>query len=205
MPPVVPTAPPSDLLKRRPDIMEAMYALNAQTARIGVAEAIKLPSLSLTGLLGLASSEWSSVTSEGGVWSVGGSLIAPLFNAGNYRLQVDIEKERTRQALLNYENTVMNALREVEDALMAVDTYRRQVKSTNARPQAARNAKALSLVRYDKGVTSYLEVLESDRALFSVALEASGLKQLYLNAYVRFYKALGGGWVTESPPPPRRE
>jgi multidrug efflux system outer membrane protein len=195
VPPAIPAGLPSELLERRPDVMQAMYTLQAQTARIGVAEAVRFPSISLTGLLGLSSSEMSGVTSEGAIWSAAGGLLAPLFNSGKYRQQVVIEEERTRQALLSYENTVLSAFRDVEDALVEVDTYRRQVTSVTEKLRAATNAKALSQERYDKGVTSYLEVLESDRTLFSVALEASELKQLYLNAYVKLYKALGGGWI----------
>jgi len=200
VPPAVPTGLPSDLLARRPDLMEAMYTLQAQTARIGVAEAVRFPSISLTGVLGAASNELASVTSEGGVWSITGGLFAPIFNSGKYRQQVAVERERTRQALLNYENAVLNAFRDVEDALVEVDTYKRQVEAAREKLRAARNAKDLSLERYDKGVTSYLEVLESDRTQFSVALEASELQQLYLNAYVKLYKALGGGWNTEEIP-----
>lgn len=194
VPPAIPAGIPSSLLDRRPDIMQAMYALHAQTARIGIAEAMRFPSISLTGLLGVSSSELSSVTSEGVIWSVSGGLFAPIFNSGKYRRQVAVERERTRQALLNYENAVLNAFRDVEDALVEVHTYQRQVATSEKKLQAAQNAKELSLERYDKGVTSYLEVLESDRTLFSVALEASELKQLHLNAYVKLYKALGGGW-----------
>jgi multidrug efflux system outer membrane protein len=195
IPPRIPTGLPARLLERRPDIAQAMYALKAQTARIGVAEALRLPTISLTGLLGVASSELSTITSNGEVWSIGGSLLGPLFDFQKTKRQVDIEKERARQALLAYEKTVLTAFREVEDALVEVDTYQQQLEAVSEKLRAARNANELSKERYDKGVTSYLEVLEADRTLFSVEVEIAELKQYYLNAYVKLYKALGGGWT----------
>jgi multidrug efflux system outer membrane protein len=197
MPPAIPAGLPSSLLERRPDIGEALYRLKAQTARIGVAEALRLPAVSLTGLLGLASSELSNRTAEGVVWSAGAGLFGPLFNFGQNQRRVEIEEARTRQLLSFYENTVLTAFREVEDALVAVETYKRQVAAVNRQVAAARNANELSKERYDQGITSYLEVLETERQLFSAQLDLSELKQLQLNAYVGLYKALGGGWISE--------
>jgi multidrug efflux system outer membrane protein len=95
-----------------------------------------------------------------------------------------------------YENTVLTAFREVEDALVAVETYKRQVAALDRQVAAARNANELSKERYDQGITSYLEVLETERQLFSAELDLSGLQQEQLNAYVGLYKALGGGWIS---------
>ena len=112
--------------------------------------------------------------------------------AGPYSLsELDLN-----QALLQYENTVLEAFREVEDALIGVQTYREQMETVERKLKAARNAARLSAERYDKGVTSYLEVLDTERTLFSVELELSELKQTYLNTYVRLYKSLGGGWTS---------
>jgi len=196
VPPDIPARLPADLLTRRPDIAQALHQLHAQTARIGVAQALRFPAFSLTGVLGLASSELSSITSEGEVWSLGGGLLGPLVDFGQNRRRVEIEEERTRQLLLQYENTVLTAFREVEDGLKEVETYRAQMAAVDNKLKAARNANELSKERYDQGITSYLEVLDTERTLFSVAIEASELKQQYLNAYVRLYKALGGGWMT---------
>ncbi|KPJ78576.1 MAG: hypothetical protein AMJ54_02850 [Deltaproteobacteria bacterium SG8_13] len=197
MPPEIPAGIPSTLLERRPDIAQTLYQLQAQTARIGVAEALRLPAISLTGLLGVASSELSNRTSEGIVWSAGASLTGPLFNFGKNKRRVEIEEARTRQVLFFYENTVLTAFREVEDALVAVETYKRQVDAVGRQAVAARNANNLSKDRYDQGITSYLEVLETERQLFSAELDYSELKQQQLNAYVGLYKALGGGWISE--------
>jgi multidrug efflux system outer membrane protein len=197
-PPTIPAGLPSQLLTRRPDIVQAEYTLKAQNARIGVAKGKMLPSISLTGALGLASSDLSTITIGDPAWSIGGALLGPLFNFGKYRSAVEVEEARTRQALYNYEYTVLVAFKEVEDALIEVDTYKRELKALNNRFLAAKNAAALSRERYDKGVTSYLEVLENERSLFSVELELSKIKQEYLNAYVKLYKALGGGWLSEN-------
>jgi multidrug efflux system outer membrane protein len=196
IPPQIPTGLPSSLLERRPDVAEASFRLHSQTAQIGVAEALRYPSFSLTGLLGLASSELADVTREGGVWSAGAGLLGPLFDFEQSKMRVDIEEARTRQVLYFYENTVLTAFREVEDALVAIDTYQRQVESVTRQVAAARNANELSLYRYDQGVTSYLEVLETERQLFSAELDLSELTQNQLNAYVGLYKALGGGWIS---------
>jgi len=196
-PPDIPMGIPSTLLERRPDVVEAEYLFKAQNARIGVAEAMRFPAFNLTGIYGLASQDLSKLTTEGNAWSVSGSLFGPLFNFNKTTLRVEIEEERTKQALFNYENTVLFAFRDVEDALVSVDTYKRELAAIHRKFLAAKNANTLSKERYDKGVTSYLEVLEMERTLFTVELELSALKQQYYNAYVKLYKALGGGWISE--------
>ena len=108
-----------------------------------------------------------------------------------------IEEERAKQALYFYQNTVLFAFKDVEDALSEVHTYDDQIAAVERQFAAAQNAASLSEMRYDKGVTSYLEVLETQRQLFNAGLELSSVKQEYLNAYVRLYKALGGGWLSE--------
>jgi len=198
VPPDIPSGLPSDILERRPDIAEAMYLLEAQTARIGVAEALRFPSITLTGLFGVASAELTSISTDGGIWSVGGSLLGPLFDFNKSLSRVEIEKERTQQALYRYENRVLFAFREVADALNEIQTYKIQISAVERKLKAAKNAAVLSKMRYDKGVTSYLEVLETERTLFDVGLELSELKQQFYNSYVRLYKALGGGWLTKA-------
>jgi multidrug efflux system outer membrane protein len=185
------------LLERRPDIAQAENLLHAQTARVGVAEAIRFPSISLTGIFGFASTELDDLISEGDAWSIGGSLFAPIFDFNKNKLRVVIQEERTKQALYFYQNTVLIAFKEVEDALSEVHTYDDQIAAIERQFTAAKNAARLSKMRYDKGVTSYLEVLETQRQLFDAGLGLSTIKQEYLNAYVRLYKALGGGWLSE--------
>ena len=196
MPPAVPAGLPSELLQRRPDVLAAEAALAAQTARIGVAEALRWPSISLTGSLGFESSDLSTLTdSESGFWSAGGGILAPLITSGRARSRVEIEEARTQQALLNYEQTVNRAFAEVEDALVAIRTYRDEHQARLLQVNAARNAAVLSRARYDGGVTSYLEVLDTERTLFSAELSESETLRLYVDSVIQLYKALGGGWT----------
>jgi len=197
IPPHIPVGLPSSLLERRPDIAQAQYLLHAQTARIGVAEALRFPSISLTGILGFASTELDDLISDGDAWSISGGLFAPIFDFNKNKLRVEIQEEKTKQALYFYQNTVLRAFKEVEDALSEVHTYDDQIAAVERQYSAAKNAAALSKMRYDKGVTSYLEVLETERQLFSAGLDFSTIKQEYLNAYVKLYKALGGGWLSK--------
>jgi len=197
VPPNIPVGLPSSLLLRRPDIAESEYLLQAQNAQVGVATAMLYPAINLTGILGLATAELSDVSTNDPAWSLSAGLLGPLFNFNKNTLRVEIEEEKTKQALYNYEFTVLNAFREVENALIEVETYRDQLASFTRKYKAAENAERLSLERYDKGVTSYLEVLDSQRTSFNVGLELSEIEQLYLNAYVKLYKVLGGGWDIE--------
>lgn len=199
IPPVIPLDLPSNILIRRPDIARALYLLKAETERVGVAEAMRFPSFSLTGLLGVARSDVSSVTSDGGIWSVSGGVLGPLIDFKKNIRRVEIQKEKTRQALYRYENTVLIAFGEVEDSLAEIQTYREELAAVTRQRKAAKNANILSKKRYDRGVASYLEVLDTERSLFDAELKLSKLKQQYLNAYVKLYKALGGGWITARP------
>jgi len=198
MPPAIPAGLPSELLQRRPDVLAAEAALAAQTARIGVAEAARWPSLALTGSAGLESADLSTLTDSGSdFWSAGVGILAPVFNSGRNRNRVEVERSRAEQALLTYEQTVQRAFREVEDALVAVRTYREEHAARQRQVGAARNAALLSRARYDGGVTSYLEVLDIERSLFSAELAESQTLRLYYDAIIQLYKALGGGWNPE--------
>ncbi len=197
-PPEIPVGLPSDILERRPDISQAMYLLKAQTEKIGVAEALRWPAISLTGTLGVASTELGSVTVEGGVWSAGGRLLGPLVDFSKNKRRVEIEEEKTKQVLYQYENIVLTAFREVEDALIEITTYQDELAAITRQQKASKNANGLSKKRYDKGVSSYLEVLDTERTLFSTDLQLSQLQQQYFNAYVNLYKALGGGWENKT-------
>ncbi len=194
-PPDVPAGLPSELLQRRPDVLAAEQQLAAQTARIGVAKALRWPSLSLTGSLGLASNDISDLLdSDSKIWSVGADFFAPIFNSGKLKRQVEIEVARTEQLLNQYELTVLQSLREVDDALAGIRTYRDESTARRRQVAAARSASDLSWARYNGGVASYLEVLETQRALFRAELESSITYRQQLVSIVQLYKALGGGW-----------
>jgi len=197
--PDVPAGLPSELLQRRPDLIAAEQRLAAETARIGVAEALRYPNISLTGSLGLASDDLSDLTSsDAQTWNLAGNLLAPIFNSGQLKAQANAQRARAEQALLAYQSTLQNAFREVEDALVAVRTYRAEHGARQRQAVAARNAARLSRARYDGGVVDYLEVLDSERSLFNAELDESATLQQYLTAIVQLYKALGGGWNPEA-------
>lgn len=196
IPPNVPAGLPSSLLERRPDILEALYLIQAQNALIGVAVAQRFPSISISGAAGAATNDAAQMTIDGFAWNIAAGLAGPIFNFGQDKARVEIEKARTEQALYFYQNVVLNAFREVSDALVDIQTYREQVAALKKQVKAAENANRLSGMRYDQGFSSYLEVLDSERAQFSAQLDLSQATQEYYNAYVRLYKALGGGWIS---------
>lgn len=194
-PPVLPSGIPSELLDRRPDVLAAERQLEAQTARIGAAEALKYPSLTLSADVGM-----QFINPAAGFAALGAQVLGPLFNSKASKRRVQVEIARTEQLLNNYEFTFLNAIREVEDAMIAVETYRKEQEYRGEQVVAAEQAARLSWVRYDGGLTSYLEVLDLQRSSFTSQLQASETMQLQLTSTVRLYQALGGGWLPEPDP-----
>jgi len=192
----IPPGIPSLLLTRRPDIIAAEEAYRAQNARIGVAVAQRFPSISLTGALGAASSSLTSVNAGGAVWSVGAGLVSPLFHFNKNKRRVDIERFRAEEYLMQYEHAILNSFREVEDALVEISTLNEELDAREMQMRAAMNAEELADQRYDKGVTSYLEVLETQRASFEAQLFYTETYQMILSAFINLYRTLGGGWIT---------
>lgn len=190
----IPAGLPSELLLRRPDLVAAEQNLIAQNALVGVAKAQRLPSISLTGLLGLASNDLSTLTDGPLAWNAGASILGPLFNFGRLQRAVDIEESRRVQAELTYERAVLEAFRSVEDALVEISTLQEELIARKQRLDASLNAQILSAARYDRGVTSYLEFLESQRQAFESELNYAGARRELLTAYVKLWTALGGGW-----------
>jgi multidrug efflux system outer membrane protein len=197
IPDTIPVGIPSQLLTRRPDIAQYEQLYKAENARIGVAQAMRFPSIGLTGLLGVGSTDLSNLVSNGLGWSAGASLVGPLFEWGKNIRRVDIEREKANQALLAYEYSVINALREVQDALIEIQTYHEELLAREEGVRAAQSGRELSEMRYDRGVTSYLEVLETQRQEFEAKLGYSQNYNLVLSSYINLYKVLGGGWITE--------
>jgi multidrug efflux system outer membrane protein len=196
--PDIPAGLPSELLERRPDILASEQEFYAQTARIGAAQAMRFPSFSLTAAFGAVSTDLSSFSAGSNLaWSLGAGITGPIFNFGKNKRRVEIERQRSEQALLAYEETVLNAFREVEDALVETETLKRELEAADRRMAAAVNAAMLSKARYDGGQTSYLEVLESERQMFNAELAAAEVRQEHLNSFVKLYKSLGGGWISE--------
>ncbi|BDD07204.1 efflux transporter outer membrane subunit [Aureibacter tunicatorum] len=193
----IPTGLPSTLLNRRPDILQAEQIVISQNASVGVAQAMRFPSFNLTGLLGLASNDLSTITDGWPAWNIQGGLTGPLFNWGQNLRRVEIAKSQHKESIIAYENTVITALSEVENALIGIKTLKDEVEVRIAHVEAANNALFLSKERYDKGVTSYLEYLEAQRQSFDAQLGLAQARQELLSSYALIYKALGGGWLDE--------
>ncbi|MCB0344127.1 MAG: efflux transporter outer membrane subunit [Bdellovibrionales bacterium] len=197
--PAVPTGMPSELLQRRPDVLAAEELLHAQMARIGVAQALRFPSISLSAAFGIETLAFSSLNLDRDqFWSIGGDLFGPVLSADRNVSRVEVEKARTKQLALAYESTVLNAFREVEDSIAAVNTFASEYEARAFQVEAGRNASILSRARYDAGETSYLEVLDTERSLFRDELAESEALRNRFNSLVQLYMVLGGGWEAES-------
>ena len=195
MPPVVPAGLPSELLQRRPDVVAAEQQLVAATARIGVAQAERFPKLSLTGILGVASPHLTDFVSPGTDFGVLASFVTgPLLNAQTLGFQQRAAEAQAKQAVAQYEQTILVAFREVEDALVGVSTAREQAAAQERQVNALRSALNLANLRYKGGLANYLEVLIAQRSLFVTELALADTQRLHLVSVVQLYKALGGGW-----------
>ena len=193
--PDIPVGLPSQLLERRPDVMAAEYALQAQFERIGVAEANRFPSLTLTGVLGFASPQLSNMfTSQGFAANGFGSLFGPLIYFGQYRKLVEVEKKRTDAVYFDYQQTALNAFSEVDNALASYRYFDEENAQRKRQVETAARALTLTQALYDNGYSSYLEVIVMQTNLFDAQLLESTTMQQKLNAIVSLYKALGGGW-----------
>jgi multidrug efflux system outer membrane protein len=193
--PEVPVGLPSALLERRPDVREAEQLLVAANANIGVARAAYFPQISLTGNGGVQSAALSSLfTTPAGLWSFGAGLTQPIFNAGRTRSRVALSKAQQEEAVLAYQQTIQQSLREVSDALVGYRKgrdFREQLQLLN---RAAADARRLADIRYRGGATSYLELLDSDTRMFSAELGVTQAELSELLSLVQVYRALGGGW-----------
>jgi NodT family efflux transporter outer membrane factor (OMF) lipoprotein len=197
-PPQIPAGLPSDLLRRRPDIRRAERNLAAATARVGVATADLFPKFTLTGSLGQEANHFKDLgNSSSTFWSIGPGVSLPIFNAGRIRSNIAAEQARTDQLLANYEQTVLNSLAEVEDALVA---YQKEYIRRQSLAQAvSANSRAVQLSQqlYQRGLTDFLNVLDAQRALF-LAQDELASSDANVSAFaIALFKSLGGGWEVE--------
>jgi multidrug efflux system outer membrane protein len=194
--PEVPAGIPSQLLERRPDIRQAEQRLVAANANVGVARAQFFPTISLTGLLGRASPVLQGLVNNRGtsVASVGGGLLAPIFTGGALTANYEAARARAEQAAITYQQTVLVALREVSDALVAYDRDRAEADGNRARAAVAAEYQRLADMRFRSGVISYLEVLDAQRQLLAAQLDLNASELNQRVDVVTLYRALGGGW-----------
>jgi len=199
VPPLPPAGLPSQLLERRPDVRQAEEQLAAATERIGVARADQFPSLSLTGSLGLQSTQLDKLlSSDAKVWSIGGNLLGTVFDAGLYAARTKQAEAQAHQAEASYESSVENAFRDVSDALSNLKAAADTEKDLGERLRQAREALRLANLRYRTGYSAYLEVLDATRTLNSAQLDYIRNRQNYLSYTVDLMNALGGGWKPAS-------
>ncbi|RKE39459.1 multidrug efflux system outer membrane protein [Paraburkholderia sp. BL23I1N1] len=194
--PAVPSGLPSDLLERRPDVLQAEQNLVAANALIGAARALYFPSISLTGLFGSVSGQFSKLfTGPARVWSYAGSVSVPIFTAGNIGGQVRQAEAQQQQALFEYQQIIQSAFRDVDDALIALQKSREQLVVQSRQIDALRTYSRLARLRYEGGYTSYIEVLDAERSLFNAQLSYTQTNGAVFGSIIALYKAMGGGWV----------
>jgi outer membrane protein, multidrug efflux system len=208
--PQVPAGVPSQLLERRPDLLQAEQQLIAANAQIGAAKALYFPTISLTGAFGNASADLSKLFSgPARVWSYAGTLAGPIFSFGAVSGQVAQAEAGQQAALLNYQLSIRNAFADVDNALVANQKLREQLDAQVKLVAALQQYNELARLQYDGGYTSYSTVLQAEQALFPAELSLASLRAQVFGSSVNIYKAMGGGWVGQAdrmtgstPPPP---
>ena len=195
MPPDVPAGLPSSLLERRPDIRVAEQDLIAANAEIGVARAAYFPRLTLSGALGGASTQLSSLFSaDHSTWNLHPQVTQPIFTAGRIKSGVKFAEAQRERALIQYERTIQTAFTEVSDALIAHQRVRERREKQVALVATLEDRVRLAYVRYRGGVDTQLNALDADRDLFQAQLDLANIRLQELLTVVQLYKALGGGW-----------
>lgn len=198
-PPVVPVGLPSDLLRRRPDVARAERELAASTAEIGVAQANLFPRVSLTGALGLTSTSTSNLLEYASrYWSAGPAVQWNLFQGGSLRANVRVQRARAEQALDTYHQTVLVALEDAENALIAYSKEQVRRRSLTQSEQSSEATFHLSSELYRSGLVDFLNVLDAERTLYAAQDALVGSTESVSLDLVQLYKALGGGWQQDS-------
>lgn len=200
----IPAGLPSDLLGRRPDVLQAEAVLRAENATIGAARAAFFPQITLTGALGSGSPMLSGLLGSGSsAWSFVPSLLLPIFNAGANQANLDIAEVQKDIGVAQYEKTIQTAFREVSDGLAARGTYDKQLAAATRYRDAERSRLQLAQMRYDTGVDDYLGVLTAQTDLYTSEQALVSAKLDRLTNLVDLYRSLGGGWLAETGEAPR--
>ena len=194
----IPVAIPSQVLMRRPDVLQVEAKLHAATANIGMAKANLFPKITLTSEFGFESSQLSGLLSGGSsYWNLVGGITQPLFNAGKLRNDLTAAEERAYQSSLEYKKVVMHAFLEVSNQLMAFKSSQTIYFAQQKLLVAANEYERLARLRYRNGVASALDFMDAQRKLFDAQLSLSSAKKERLHSFVNLYRALGGGWAIE--------
>lgn len=198
-PALIPAGLPSDLLRRRPDIVEAEDRLIAANARVSGAQALYFPQISLTGQYGNQSDELHNLlTAPARMWQYGLSATQTIFDAGRIVYQVKEAKALRNEALFTYRQTVLNAFREVDDALIASKKNLELVAENQKQVKILKGYLHLAQLRYNEGEIDYLNVLDAERSLFDAELQLVQAQANNFSAVVDLYGALGGGWIMDA-------
>lgn len=192
----IPAGLPSDLLERRPDIRQAEAMLVAANARIGVARTLYFPTISLTGAFGWSSTHLSNLfTPPAKTWNWAAGFDLPIFSGGAIVGQNKVAEAQQEEALVNYKQTIQNAFRDVENALSDRKKFGEQLEVQGRQVAATAKYADIARLRYENGYTSYIDVLDAERNLFSAQLSYAQTKGNLFSALVNVYKSMGGGWV----------
>ncbi len=190
---------PADILRRRPDIRNAERTLAAQTARIGVATADLYPTFAISGFLGMtAASSTAFFSDDSPTLSITPFVSVPLFNRDKIRDQIEIQNALQERALIEYENTVLDAIKEVRDAIMAYGEEQKRYRILEKGASEARSAFDISAERFRIGLIDFLDVLDAQRALLLFEENQVSSRGAITQDLIKLYKALGGGWNSET-------
>lgn len=201
LPETVPAELPSELLERRPDVRAAEAVLVAATARVGIAQAQRLPRFNLSALLGTVAGRSSDLFGSGtDMWNVGASVGVPLLDFGRTRAGVDSAQARLEQAELQYRATVATAFAEVRDALIVYESSGKRARATRDQVEAIQRSLRVAQARYEEGFIGFLQVLDAQRALYGAQLALAEALRDRLTATATLFKALGGGWEAPERP-----
>lgn len=199
VPPVVPIGLPGDIVRRRPDIREAEAGLHAATARVGVAVADLFPRLTLSADVGIQAAHADDLSNWAGrFFSIGPNLELPIFSGGERRATIRLQDAKAKEAAIVYARTVLSALHEVENALAAYGAEQSRRQSLEASAAQNREALVLARQRYAGGITTFLDVLDAERALQQSELALADSTAAVSTDLVALYKSLGGGWEQNS-------
>jgi NodT family efflux transporter outer membrane factor (OMF) lipoprotein len=198
IPQQIPINLPSDVLRQRPDIRATERRLAAATADIGVATADLFPKFSLAGLLGLQSKSLTDLISSGSrYWSIGPTVSLSLFDRGKVRAVIEVKNALRDQALAEYEGVVLNALGEVETALVTLCQEQETLRILEEAVISGDKAVSIANGLYQAGLSDFLNVLQSERALYQSQDQLAQSEQRLTQSFVALFKALGGGWQNE--------
>lgn len=195
LPPTIPIYIPSDLLERRPDIIESYYLLESAAAKVGIARAARYPTISLTAHGGVLGSTLKKLISgKPWSWSAIGEITEPIYNFSSLKRREQIAKENYMESLYGYEQAMLNGFSEVEKALVAIDSYAEQREAASALVTANSGIAQKVNALYDNGMNDYLNVIDAERELYSTQMGLVAVITEQYISYISLFKALGGGY-----------